>query len=123
VSQRWIALGAAWAGLGVVLGAFGAHALKERLDPAALEIWHTGVLYHLLHALALVLHGLFQERGGSKPWPAWLFLLGSAVFSLSLYGLALGGPRWLGAITPAGGLALIAGWCGFAAQAWSRARC
>lgn len=118
--NRWISVGALSAALAVALGAFGAHGLKDRVDAAELEIWRTGVLYHVLHAFALVLYGLALERRPAKAWPAWCFALGSAVFSATLYLMVLGGPRWLGAITPFGGTALIAGWIGFAIQSWPR---
>lgn len=118
--NRWISVGALSAALAVALGAFGAHGLKDHVDAAALENWRTGVLYHVLHALALVLYGLWLERRGTSAWPAWCFLFGSTVFSATLYLMVLGGPRWLGAITPFGGTALLAGWIGFAIQAWPR---
>lgn len=122
--NRWISVGAASAALAVALGAFGAHGLQGKVDAAALENWKTGVLYHALHALALVLYGLFaaQRRGsgdqGARAWPAWCFALGSGVFSATLYLMVLGAPKWFGMITPVGGTALIAGWIGFALQAW-----
>lgn len=118
--NRWISVGALSAALAVALGAFGAHGLKDHVDAAALENWRTGVLYHVLHALALVLYGLWLERRSTSAWPAWCFLFGSTVFSATLYLMVLGGPRWLGAITPFGGTALLAGWIGFAIQAWPR---
>ena len=112
--------GALLAGAAVILGAFGAHALKDRLSPEELAVWETAVQYQAWHALGLVLHGLSLSRttpGAHRPgeaWPAWAFLFGIVLFSGSLYGLALGGPRWLGPITPLGGLAFIAGWGLFA---------
>ena len=114
---NWIAIGTVSGALAVLLGAFGAHGLKERVSPEELEIWRTGVLYHLIHAPVLVVFGLFQERRRSSPLPGWAFLLGTAIFSGTLYGIALGGPRALGAITPIGGLLLITGWTLFARQA------
>jgi uncharacterized membrane protein YgdD (TMEM256/DUF423 family) len=121
-SQRWIALGALWMGLAVVLGAFGAHALNDRLvETGHLEDWHTAVRYQAWHALALVLVGaIYRDR----PFPAsigWLFLIGSLVFSGSIYGLCLDGPPpVLGPMTPLGGAMLIAGWAIFAWKAWRR---
>ena len=124
--RRTTALGALLMGIAVVLGAFGAHGLRARLSPDLLEIWETGVRYHAYHAIGLVLAGLFAlvaERDaaarGARPasgiGPAAVaFTLGIAVFSGSLYALALTGLRWLGAITPIGGVAFIAGWILFA---------
>jgi uncharacterized membrane protein YgdD (TMEM256/DUF423 family) len=118
--RRCIVVGAVLGALAVVLGAFGAHALKERLGPEELAWWQTAVQYHGAHALAIVLYGVFAERAGRKPWPAApLFAAGIVLFSGSLYAMALGAPRWLGAVTPLGGLAFIAGWLGFA---WSARR-
>ncbi|MEQ7873833.1 DUF423 domain-containing protein [Sphingomonas sp. ASV193] len=103
-----VRLGALLAGLGVALGAFGAHALKARLSPEALGWWHTGVDYQLWHALAVLALGLAGGRPARAP--ALMMAGGSALFAASLYALALGAPRWSGAITPLGGLAMIAGW-------------
>lgn len=124
--RRIVALGAALAGIAVVLGAFGAHGLRSWLGPQLLDTWEIGVRYHLAHALGLVLVGLFaiqsEERGPSRDAGALvtvarLFLLGIALFSGSLYLLALTGVRMLGAITPLGGLAFIAGWFALARAA------
>jgi uncharacterized membrane protein YgdD (TMEM256/DUF423 family) len=96
---------------GVGLGAFGAHALRERLDPAAQAVWQTAVLYHLVHACALLALVLFaRATGRSVGLPAALFTAGIVLFSGSLYLLALTSWRWLGPITPLGGLSFIAGW-------------
>ncbi len=102
--------------LGVVLGAFGAHSLKASLEPGRLAIFEVGVRYQLIHALALLLVGLAQRGGDGTALRATgpLFVAGIALFSGSLYGLALGGPSWLGPVTPIGGLLLIAGWISFA---------
>ena len=115
----WFATGAIAAALGVALGAFGAHGLKARVTPDLLAIYETGVRYHLVHALGLLAVGWAADR-----WPGtwatlagWLFLAGILVFSGSLYLLALTGVRWLGAITPLGGLAFIAGWLSLALAA------
>jgi uncharacterized membrane protein YgdD (TMEM256/DUF423 family) len=116
MKPNWIAIGSASGALAVVLGAFGAHALKTRVGPDELEIWRTGVQYQIIHALALVLFGLFRERHPARAAAGWCFLSGSAIFSGTLYGLVLGGPRFLGAVTPVGGLLFIAGWIAFA---WS----
>jgi len=114
-----IALGAASGALTVALGAFGAHALEDVAPPGDLAIWRTAVHYQGLHALALILFGLFAERHPqARAAAAWCFLLGSAVFAGTLYAIVLGGPRWLGAVTPLGGTLLIAGWIAFALAAW-----
>jgi uncharacterized membrane protein YgdD (TMEM256/DUF423 family) len=101
--RDWIAVGAASGALTVALGAFGAHALKERLAAEDLEIWQTAVHYQGLHALALIAFGLAQQSRPMRGLSGWCFLLGSAIFAGTLYAIALGGPRWLGAITPLGG--------------------
>ncbi|MDE3154170.1 MAG: DUF423 domain-containing protein [Acidobacteriota bacterium] len=105
--------GSVLAGLGVALGAFGAHALKLRLSPEMLEVWETGVRYQMYHALALigVAWVVSQWPGSTLPVVAgWLFVGGTILFSGSLYLLATSGVAWLGAITPLGGLAFLAGW-------------
>ena len=114
---NWITLGAWLAALAVIAGAFGAHALRDQLTPDMLEVWKTGVHYHALHALALVLYGLFARTKKCSACPGILFLVGIVLFSGSLYGLALGAPRWFGAITPFGGGTWIAGWIAFGWQA------
>lgn len=124
-----VALGAVLAGLAVAVGAFGAHGLQGRVSPEMLNVFEVGVRYQMYHALALVLLGLFAGRGPS-PAPievppgvgpaAWLFLAGIVLFSGSLYALVLIGTRWLGAITPLGGVAFLAGWAMFARAALLR---
>jgi uncharacterized membrane protein YgdD (TMEM256/DUF423 family) len=112
---------ALFGGLGVALGAFGAHALSARLTSDLLATFETGVRYHFYHALALI--GVVVAIGR---WPqsnlpviaGWLFVAGILIFSGSLYVLALTGIRWLGAITPIGGVAFIAGWICLALAAW-----
>ena len=109
--------------LAVAAGAFGAHALKARLAPEALDIWRTGVTYHAWHALALVAVGLLMLHApgsGALRVAGWLFAAGIVLFGGSLYALALGAPRALGAVTPFGGLAFIAGWVAFAIGALQR---
>jgi uncharacterized membrane protein YgdD (TMEM256/DUF423 family) len=101
--------------LAVALGAFGAHALKARLDPAALEIWRTAALYHLVHAVAMLAVALGGARVRWGTIVCGLFTAGIAVFGGTLYLLAATGVRWLGAITPIGGLAFMAGWVVLAA--------
>ncbi len=102
----------------VVLGAFGAHALKSRLSAEMLAVWHTGVEYHVYHALGLLAVGLVATQlpeSALLKWSGWLMLAGIALFSGSLYALALSGERWLGAITPIGGLGFLAAWALFVA--------
>jgi len=110
----FVSLGAWFAFVGVALGAFGAHALKDQISPAALEIWHTGVLYHLFHALALILVGVISPHVDSKliQTSGKLFAAGIVIFGGSLYGLALTNVtvKWLGAITPLGGVCFLTGW-------------
>lgn len=115
-----IMVGAILAAIAVVLGAFGAHALQERLSTHALSTWNTGVQYHLIHALALLLLAALWTRlaGGWASASAVAFVLGVLLFSGSLYALALGAPRILGAIAPLGGTAFILGWLGLAVAAW-----
>jgi uncharacterized membrane protein YgdD (TMEM256/DUF423 family) len=108
-----LGLGALGMALAVAFGAFGAHALKARLAPDMLDVWRTGVTYHAWHALALLAVGLLMlQIPGSAALriAAWLFVAGIVLFAGSLYALALGAPKGMGAITPFGGLAFIAGW-------------
>ena len=108
-----LTLGAIAAFLGVALGAFGAHALRSRLTERFLSTWETAVQYHLVHALALLVVGLLILHTGPSSllrWSAGLMLAGMVLFSGSLYLLCLSGVRWLGAITPLGGTALLIAW-------------
>jgi uncharacterized membrane protein YgdD (TMEM256/DUF423 family) len=110
----------AWAGVlgatGVILGAFGAHSLRNTLDASGMrEVWDTASRYQLLHAAALVgfagwLRASPSPGNSCATWAVRLWALGTLLFAGSLYILALGAPRWVGAVTPIGGLALIAGW-------------
>jgi uncharacterized membrane protein YgdD (TMEM256/DUF423 family) len=113
-------LGALSAGIAVAAGAFGAHALRSRLDPASLAVFETAARYQMYHALALlgVAWAATRWPGALVPAAGWLFVAGTLLFSGSLYLLALGGVKWLGAITPLGGLAFLAGWACLAAAAW-----
>jgi uncharacterized membrane protein YgdD (TMEM256/DUF423 family) len=109
--MNFIRIGAILGFLGVTLGAFGAHALRERLSPALLQVWNTAVLYHLLHAVALLSLGFYARATGTDVRASGiLFLAGVLIFSGSLYALALTGIKPLGAITPLGGLCFLAGW-------------
>ncbi len=111
-----VALGALNAAIAVAAGAFGAHGLRERLEPRALEIFETAARYQVYHALALILCGVIATRGATTA--GWLFQAGIIVFSGSLYALALTGVKGLGAITPLGGLAFLVGWGWLAWTAW-----
>jgi uncharacterized membrane protein YgdD (TMEM256/DUF423 family) len=110
--RLFVVLGATSGFIAVGAGAFGAHALRTRLTPELLAVFETGVRYQMYHALALVAAGWAVSRwpGSLAVWAGWLFLAGTIVFSGSLYTLALTGVRWLGAITPLGGLCFLAGW-------------
>jgi len=108
----WVRVGAAAMFLAVASGAFGAHGLRQRLTPEMLAVFEVGVRYHVYHALALVAVAWVADRnpGSLAQASGWAFVLGIAVFSGSLYLLSLTGVRWLGAITPVGGVAFLAGW-------------
>ena len=113
-------IGAVLGALGVAAGAFGAHGLKDRLTPETLGWWDTASRYQLVHALALLGTGLLaRQRGQPLALATQLFLWGTLIFCGTLYAMALGGPRWLGAITPVGGAGLIAGWVCLACAARS----
>jgi len=112
MERKIFAAGSIFAGLGVIFGAFGAHALKASLSPKMLDTFETGIRYQMYHGL-----GLLALAWAISRWPerrlvpaAWLLLAGTVVFSGSLYLLVLTGARWFGAITQFGGVALIAGW-------------
>lgn len=110
----WTSAGALCAFLTVALGAFAAHGLKDRLDAEQAAWWATAVQYQGLHALGMVALGVWRERNARAGFVGWCFLAGVALFSGSLYAMALGAPRWFGAITPFGGTAFLIGWAGFA---------
>lgn len=118
-SSGWLAAGSLLGAAGVALGAFGAHGLRGRVDPDLVAVFETAARYQLIHALALLGVAWASERWPGAPAAAagWLFLSGVAVFSGSLYLMVLTGARWLGAITPLGGMALILGWCALALAA------
>src|SRR5512133_711407 len=121
VDRVFLALGAASAFVSVAAGAFGAHALKARLSVDLLAVFETGARYEMYHALALVAVAWAASRwpGSSAALAGWLFVAGTVLFSGSLYALALTGVRALGAITPIGGVAFLAGWL---ALAWAALR-
>ncbi len=108
----WVRLGSIGGFLAVALGAFGAHALRQRLSPEMLSVFETGVRYQFYHALALFAVAWLGERhpGSLVQASGWAFTLGIVIFSGSLYLLSATGTRWLGAITPIGGLAFLLGW-------------
>ena len=112
-------LGCTFAFLAVAAGGFGAHALRERLEPDLLAVWGTGARYQMYHALALLGVAMAAGRwpGGGWSVAGWLFTAGVVVFSGSLYVLAFTGIRWLGAITPLGGLCFLGGWIALALAA------
>jgi uncharacterized membrane protein YgdD (TMEM256/DUF423 family) len=112
MDRVFFGLGAVSAMVAVAAGAFGAHALRARLTPEHLIIFETGARYQMYHALGLLAVAWAVSRWpGSMPvFAGWLFVLGSVVFSGSLYLLALTGVRWWGAVTPIGGVAFLAGW-------------
>ena len=121
MERIFMILGSLSGGLAVALGAFGAHSLRARLSLDQLAIFETGVRYEMYHALALlaVAWAVTRWSGSGLPVAAgWLFVGGTLLFSGSLYLLALTGARWLGAITPFGGVAFIAGWLCLLLAAW-----
>ena len=111
-SNRIISLSALLMSLAVMIGAFGAHALEEVVSAERLETWETAVLYHFIHALALLLIGILRKDDSAKQlnWATYLMLSGILIFSGSLYLLVLTDTSWLGAITPIGGISFIAAW-------------
>ena len=123
-AQRFLALGSILAGLGVAAGAFGAHALKEILDPSMLQVFETATRYVMYHAFGLCIVSWaidrFPEQRLEKS--GWLFLIGILLFSGSLYVVSLAGIRWMGAVTPIGGLAFMTGWLLLAWGVWRDAR-
>ena len=124
-TRFFLVAGAVLAGLAVAAGAFGAHGLEGRVPPERLAAFETGARYGMVHALALLLVGLLSDRWpGGVRWLRWaggLFLAGIVVFSGSLYLLVLTDTPWLGAVTPLGGVAFLAGWGVLAGAAWRHA--
>ncbi len=120
MSKQFVIVGAAFGFFGVALGAFGAHALKQRLEPDLFDIFEVGVRYHMYHALAIIAVGLAaaQWPGSMIHVAGWLFAVGIAIFSGSLYVLAITGTKWFGAITPIGGIAFLAGWLMVVYHVW-----
>ncbi|WP_019912210.1 DUF423 domain-containing protein [Paenibacillus sp. HW567] len=123
MQRRFIAWGALLAMLSVAIGAFGAHLLKTVISEDYLQVYETGVHYHMIHALGLILIGLAAGQWGESPrllWAGRLLALGIILFSGSLYVLSITGIKVLGAITPLGGVSFIAGWICLAIEAFSR---
>lgn len=112
MERIFVILGALSGAIGVGAGAFGAHALRERLEPRMLEVFETGARYQMYHAIALLAVAWIASRwpGSLSTAAGWLFVAGTVLFSGSLYAMALTGVRGLGAITPLGGVCFIAGW-------------
>lgn len=122
-ARRWLAVAALAGALAVMTGAFGAHALRARLDEYMLGVWQTAVQYHFWHALALALVGVLSlhlRASRTLNVAAALMLAGILLFSGSLYAMALTGLRTLGMVTPIGGLAFIGGWIALAVAVWRR---
>ncbi len=121
IARLFLLLGAGSAGIAVAAGAFGAHALRARLEPRLLEVFETGARYQMYHALALIAVSWVIVWGGASARAAtiagWCFVAGTVLFSGSLYSMAFTGVRALGAITPLGGVAFIAGWIALAVAA------
>jgi uncharacterized membrane protein YgdD (TMEM256/DUF423 family) len=112
MERTFVFLGALSGAIGVGAGAFGAHALRERLEPRMLEVFETGARYQMYHAIALIAVAWVASRwpGSLSTAAGWLFIAGTVLFSGSLYALALSNVRILGAVTPLGGVCFMAGW-------------
>ncbi|MFY8272775.1 DUF423 domain-containing protein [Pseudoalteromonas sp. SSDWG2] len=110
MSQIFLLFGAIFAGLSVILGAFAAHGLKNRLSEYALGVFQTGVEYQMYHALGLILIGILAKLGMQFNLSGYFMIAGILLFSGSLYALALTGIKWFGPITPIGGLCFIVAW-------------
>lgn len=113
MKSPFLFISALLAGLAVIMGAFGAHALRDLLSADMMKVYQTAVDYHMWHALGLGLIALVQQQCPESQklyWAGWLMLAGILLFSGSLYLLAISGLKWLGAITPIGGMAFIAAW-------------
>lgn len=122
-ASRLVAAGAVLAAVAVVAGAFGAHALRDAISPARLATWQTAAQYGLAHGAAAALAGVLAGFGLPRAALAgWLFVAGGVLFSGSLYALVLLDTAWLGAVTPLGGVAFVAGWTVLAASALAASR-
>jgi uncharacterized membrane protein YgdD (TMEM256/DUF423 family) len=121
MDQTFFTTGAVFALLAVAAGAFGAHALGPRMTPQHLATYETAARYQMYHALALIAVSFAMSQWPSAAlltWSGRLFIAGIIIFCATLYVIALGGPRWLGAITPIGGLCFMAGWATAAYAVW-----
>jgi uncharacterized membrane protein YgdD (TMEM256/DUF423 family) len=122
MTRIFLAIASVLGGLSVIFGAFASHALKDKLSTRALEIWETGTKYQMYHALALILVAILLSRLTTQSLPlivaGYAFIVGVFLFSGSLYALSLSGIKWLGAITPVGGVAFILGWVCLVVAAW-----
>ena len=107
---NWISIAAINMAIAVALGAFGAHGLKNSVSIQQLEWWQTATLYWFVHGLGLLLVGILIRLNYTTQTTAWLLQIGALIFAGSLYAMTLGAPRWLGAITPIGGILMIVGW-------------
>jgi len=121
MNRTFVSLGSGLAFLGVALGAFGTHGLRDRLSSSSLQIWQTAVQYQLIHALGLILIGLIAAHSDERliRLSGWLLYYGVLIFSGSLYILAVTGIGWFGAITPIGGVCFLSGW---GSLAWTASR-
>ncbi|MFC5402190.1 DUF423 domain-containing protein [Cohnella soli] len=121
--NKYVRIGAIFAMLAVAIGAFGAHMLKDQISAEDLDVYETGVQYHMFHAIGLLVIGLLMDKLPNRrlgEWAGKLLTVGIVLFSGSLYALATSGVKVLGAITPLGGIAFIAGWICVAVAAVSR---
>jgi uncharacterized membrane protein YgdD (TMEM256/DUF423 family) len=122
LARRCILLGASLMLVAVIFGAYGTHLLRARLEPRQFASFETGVLYHLLHALGLILIGAIAQVGGQSRWlrgSAVLMVVGIACFSGAIYLITAGAPRALGAVAPVGGLCFMGAWLLLALYAWN----
>lgn len=115
----FVRLGSFLAAFSVILGAFGAHAIRDQIDESLYQTYQTSSLYFMIHSVALVIYGLFciSTKSEMKTWPGYLFVLGMLLFSGSLYLLVFTGIKSFGMITPLGGLSFILAWIGFGLHA------
>lgn len=125
MQKTFMAWGAVFMALSVAIGAFGAHMLEGKITADEMAIYETGVHYHMIHGIAVIITGLAAGLFGESRklfWAGVLFSAGIIIFSGSLYVLSLSGIKWLGAITPIGGVSFIAGWLILMSSAWNRTR-